>query len=207
MGDFMIIIGINGNPGAGKTTASNIILKDYNSKVIHLDYVFDRLKDILPKKTIEKYQSDTQETKILNKDSLFYKVANSKIIVEQYERAKKIYANKVLKNEIKNAFNEGIDYLIIEGARLELYDIVYLMNYLIFINAKESDRIDRVKKRDKEYSYIVLKKYLNMLDNIDLKKYDFIIENIGTKKEFEEKCCFVTDMIVKNKNKVKSLKL
>ena len=81
------------------------------------------------------------------------------------------------------------------------------MNYLIFINAKESDRIDRVKKRDKEYSYIVLKKYLNMLDNIDLKKYDFIIENIGTKKEFEEKCCCVTDMIVKNKNKVKSLKL
>lgn len=196
----MIIIGINGNPGAGKTTVSNMILQNCNKKVIHLDFIFDGVKDMLPKDSIKKYDRTNEEMKILNRDSMFFKISHSKHLIEQYKRLKKIYANKFLKNEIKKALKENIDYLIVEGSRLEEYDILYLMSYLIFVEACELDRINRIEKRDGKYSYLILKNHLNFLKNINLDKYDFILSNIGTLEDLNEKCIFISNVI---KDKVK----
>ena len=40
----MLVIGINGHPGAGKTTVSELLFNDKNKSIIHLDNLFDRFK-------------------------------------------------------------------------------------------------------------------------------------------------------------------
>lgn len=203
----MIIIGINGNPGSGKTTASNFILNDRRKKVIHLDDIFDDIKQLLPKRNIQTFKRDSQNAMILNRNGLLYKTVNLKFVNKQFELAKKIYATKVLKTKINQAIKDEIDYFIIEGTHLEDYGIIDLFDYLIFIKASKEDRIDRLIKRDKQYADMILKKSLNMVDAIDIQKYNLIIENEGTKDEFNQKCLEVSDMIVKNNSKIKQLKI
>lgn len=203
----MIIIGINGNPGSGKTTASNLLLNNESKLVIHLDDIFNEIKQLLPKNNVKTFKRDSYDTMILNRNGLLYKTVNLKIVNKQFELAKKIYANKVLKRKIEQAFIDGVDYFVIEGANLENYGITYLLDYLIFINASQEDRIDRLIKRDREYSDMILKKSLNMLDGIDMKKYNLIIDNVGSKDEFSQKCLEATSMIIGDISKVKQLKI
>ena len=202
----MIIIGINGNPGSGKTTASNLIFNNNFKKVIHLDDIFNDIKELLPKNNTKTFKKDSEEAIILNRSGLLYKTLNLKIVNKQFELAKKIYANKVLKRSINQAIEAGIEYFIIEGTHLEDYDIVYLLDYLIFIRASQEDRIDRLIKRDKEYSSIIFKKSLNMADGIKLDKYNLVIENNGSMDNFKQKCMEITDIIKNNDIKAKQLK-
>lgn len=203
----MVVIGINGNPGSGKTTASNLLLNTESKLVIHLDDIFNDVKQLLPKNNVKTFKRDSYDTMILNRNGLLYKMVNLKIVNKQFELAKKIYANKVLKRKIEQAFIDGVDYFVIEGANLENYGITYLLDYLIFINASQEDRIDRLIKRDREYSDMILKKSLNMLDGIDMKKYNLIIDNVGSKDEFNQKCLEATNIIIGDISKVKQLKI
>ena len=203
----MKIIGINGNPGSGKTTASNILFKDDSKKVIHLDDIFNDIKELLPKRNTDTFKTGDSEAIILNRKGALYKVLNSKFINKEFVLAKKIYANKYLKYVIKKAYKEGIDYIVIEGVHLENYDITYLIDYFIFIEANEEDRVDRLIKRDAEYASIIFKKSLNMSDSIDKSKYDFILENNGSLEDFKDSCDEISENIKNNSAKVKKLKL
>lgn len=203
----MKIIGINGNPGSGKTTASNILFKDDSKKVIHLDDIFNDIKELLPKRNTDTFKTGDSEAIILNRKGALYKVLNSKFINKEFVLAKKIYANKYLKYVIKKAYKEGIDYIVIEGVHLENYDITYLIDYFIFIEANEEDRVDRLIKRDAEYANIIFKKSLNMSDSIDKSKYDFILENNGSLEDFKDSCDEISENIKNNSAKVKKLKL
>lgn len=203
----MKIIGINGNPGSGKTTASNILFKDDSKKVIHLDDIFNDIKELLPKRNTDTFKTGDSEAIILNRKGTLYKVLNSKFINKEFVLAKKIYANKYLKYVIKKAYKEGIDYIVIEGVHLENYDITYLIDYFIFIEANEEDRVDRLIKRDAEYASIIFKKSLNMFDSIDKSKYDFILENNGSLEDFKDSCDEISENIKNNSAKVKKLKL
>lgn len=203
----MKIIGINGNPGSGKTTASNILFKDDSKKVIHLDDIFNDIKELLPKRNTDTFKTGDSEAIILNRKGALYKVLNSKVINKEFVLAKKIYANKYLKYVIKKAYKEGIDYIVIEGVHLENYDITYLIDYFIFIEANEEDRVDRLIKRDAEYANIIFKKSLNMSDSIDKSKYDFILENNGSLENFKDSCVEISENIKNNSAKVKKIKL
>lgn len=203
----MKIIGINGNPGSGKTTVSNIMFKDEKTMIIHLDDIFDDIKELLPKRNTNTFKTGDSEAIILNRKGTLYKVLNSKFINKEFVLAKKIYANKYLKHAITKANNVGIKYFIIEGTHLEDYDIAYLIDYFIFIEAKEEDRVDRLIKRDGEYANIIFEKSLNMSDVIDRNKYDFIIENNGSLDNFKDSCDEISEQIKNNNVKVKKLKL
>lgn len=199
----MKIIGINGNPGSGKTTASNIMFKDKKTMIIHLDDIFDGIKELLPKRNVNTFKKDTEFAIIINRNSLLYKTISLKYINKQLQLAKKIYANKMLKKYIKHAYDEGIEYFIIEGVHLENYDITYLIDYLIFIKADINDRIDRIIKRDGEFSNVIFNKSLNAVNHISLENYDFIIDNISSKEDFKEKCYDIEKSIRKEQIKVK----
>ena len=202
----MIIIGINGNPGSGKTTASNLIFNNDLKRVIHLDDIFNKVKELLPGNNIKTFKKDSEEAIILNRSSLLYKTFNLKIVNRQFEIAKKIYANKILKKAINQASIEGIEYFIIEGTHLEDYDVTYLIDYLIFIKAGEEERIDRLIKRDKEFANLIFKKSLNMSDNINIDNYNLIIDNNGSKESFKQKCLEITELIKSNNIQNKKIK-
>ncbi len=199
----MKIIGINGNPGSGKTTVSNIMFKDEKTMIIHLDDIFDDIKELLPKRNTNTFKTGDSEAIILNRKGTLYKVLNSKFINKEFVLAKKIYANKYLKYVIKRAYNQGIDYIIIEGVHLENYDIIYLIDYFIFMETIKEDRVDRLIKRDGEYATIIFEKSLNLSDSIDKSKYDFIIENNSSLEDLKNNCYEISENIKNNSVKVK----
>lgn len=199
----MKIIGINGNPGSGKTTASNIIFKDEKTMIIHLDDIFDDIKELLPKRNVNTFKKDAESAIIINRNSLLYKTISLKYINKQIQLAKKIYANKMLKKYINSAYDEGVEYFIIEGVHLENYDITYLIDYLIFINANINDRINRIVERDGEFSNIIFNKSLNAVDHINLDNYDYVIDNISSIENFKDKCYDIEKEIRKKHVKIK----
>ena len=169
----MILIGINGQSGAGKTTLANNLFNDLNCKVIHLDHIFDEIKSLLP------------ETMVLNitrnDGEVIHCLSNSYgKNLKLYPLLRKNIAKILLSRIINNALKDNYDYLIIEGTLLEEYCNLNDFDYTIFISALPEIRYRRVVERNSliELSLTKNTAQLDLTVNPDL--YSIHIENNGS---------------------------
>lgn len=171
-----MIIGINGKPGSGKTTVSNLVLYGYNKEIIHLDYVFNGIKKKYLKKISVYGKTLNGEDKIyLDRESSLKKILETKYIKDLYNLSKNAYAHVLIKNKIRKS---KADYIILEGINLTNYNLDRICDALILVKADNKLRYERVLKRD---VYEDRESIINFLNNdnkniIDEHGY-YIIEN------------------------------
>ena len=168
----MVLIGINGQSGAGKTTLSKHLLENSNRKVIHLDHILDVIKRLLPKSMILNVTREDGE--------VFHYMSKSYGNNPIYEWLKKSIFRILLSRIINNALKDNYEYLIIEGLCLEKYCNLNDFDYTIFISALPEIRYRRVVERNSliELSLTKNTAQLDLTVNPDL--YSIHIENNGS---------------------------
>lgn len=190
----MKIIGITGKGGTGKTTFSNMLIKDNKSEIIHMDYILDEIKSsklISPMTQKAVYiENKNQEHRIIN-EKLSNKIYKTKFILDIYLKIRKKIINSILNNKINELKNKGIETIIVEGIDLSKLDVLYDMDYLILMTAPYNERLQRVIKRDGIFDKEIfvkkdLKSQRNIIGKIS-KKIDKVIENNGTIEELQTK--------------------
>lgn len=178
----MIIIGITGLIASGKTEVCKIIQKKYKIPVIYTDKLAKHLykKD----KNIKLKVIDTFGIKILKNNSIDYQKLG-KIVFSNLIELRKL--EKIIHPEIIKFQNRLIDFfkkakknkkiLAIESALLVKLKQYKVCNYIIYVEASEKIRKDRVKD-----TLIKRQEYQN---GFEKPKADYTIKNNSTKKNIE----------------------
>lgn len=143
----MLVIGINGRPGAGKTTVSELLFNDKNKSIIHLDNLFDRFKIKYFSNSVKVLKkSDGACEPYIDSCSKVGKVIRIKGLKLALYQVKKMYANFYLNSVIKST-SPRVDYLIIEGRALDVYNLECFCDVKLFIDASSNKRYIRMIDR------------------------------------------------------------
>ena len=179
----MVIIGINGAGGAGKTTLSENLFLGTDRVVVHLDHIFDRIMELIPKSIFSSTCRDNGEkVRVISKDSSIRKIAANKYV----SKVMWFYARKVIENLIKKYEKEGFEYFIIDGFYLENCVNLSDLDYSIFVNAPLELRYNRINKRNTEEE--ISKRGNSAIDknNANSENYDFTLYNSGSYDDYLE---------------------
>lgn len=145
----MVIIGISGNPGAGKTTVSQMIFSNSNTKVISLDKIFDVIKEKLPNFLITTTKRDSgEENMFLTRNKLYNSIKNNPTLHAEYLKLRTLLGKKILKRAVDRVKDEDYDFIVIEGVALFDYGDMIPYDFLIKVEAPYDVRSKRVNIRN-----------------------------------------------------------
>lgn len=186
----MLILGLTGNIGCGKSSISNILIKE-NIDVIDADIIS---RNIFEDKELLKKVFETFGESIINADKTLNRKVLGNIVFNNAEKV--VLLNNLthpkIKENILNRINKAKDdnkeivvidaALLIEGGYLEIVD------KLVVVTCDEEVQIQRIQKRDncsKEEALSRIK--FQMKQEEKIKYGDFIINNSGSIIELNEK--------------------
>jgi dephospho-CoA kinase len=190
-GPRMIIIGVTGNTGAGKSTVSTIIKNNTNALVIDAD---ELSKSIMQPGT--DYYNATVE--IFGQGILQKKPAKNKGKIHKANLAKAIFSdaeNRAKMNKLTFKYvGKEVKKMILENKNQEMivldFPLLYeggfdkICNYVIAVVADDNTKISRLKERDKLHPDQI-KKRLEAQEKEEFFKENanFVIEN-GARKRY-----------------------
>lgn len=194
----MILIGISGQSGSGKTLTSEMMAKRLNCEVYHLDDLQKEVeiwkrKSFLKRFTIPYKDSDGEDKVIVNPKLKGKKMSN-KAVEDLYEQIKMAALKSIISKKIIKQKTSKAEYFIIEGTQLLVYVPMNLLDMRILIDREYELRQKDVVKRDNisEEDFRVREEYDK--PKIDLcKSFEYKIENNGTKQELEKQIEVILD--------------
>ncbi len=156
----MRVLGLTGNIGTGKSTASSII-KDLNIKVIDCDVVS---REVADDKSILKKLESTFGHEIINNDTLNRKKLGE-IVFSDKNSLKKLneIMHPAMRCKIKeyiNIYSKTEKLCVLDGAILIEAGFNDLVEDIILISSTENLQLKRVNKRD-GHSYEYIKGIIN----------------------------------------------
>ncbi len=196
-----MIIGIIGEAGVGKTTATNFF-QNKGAYVIFVDKVVKHIYTLKEtKKALINEFGDTfiNNDKTINKIKLRYEAFQQPHILRKLEniiwpKMIKIVEEDIIRNKIHQ------ELIVIDCAVLFNANLNLLVDKILLIEAEEDKKIQRIKERDNVNDLQVIsllnqqKKYLILNKDID-----FIVKNNGTINDFIKQLQKVEKKLLTNK--------
>ncbi|MBE5819733.1 MAG: dephospho-CoA kinase [Clostridiales bacterium] len=188
----MILIGICGESGSGKTLTSEIIARKLNCQVYHLDNLQKEVEVWKRKSFVKKFTVPTNDSngdEIVVIDPKFKgKRMSSKAVENLYEKVKMSALKSIIMKRILKQRMSKAKYFIIEGTQLPVYISLNMLDIKILMNREFSLRQKDVIKRDNisEEEFEAREEYDK--PKIQLcKGFKNVINNNGTKDDLEAK--------------------
>ena len=181
----MIIIGVTGNSGSGKSTVSTIIKNNTGALVIDADKI---AKEMMVKG--EPYYNDT--VNLFGEDILIQKPEKKKGKIDKAKFATILFSDKEKREKLnkltfkyvgektKNLIleNEDKEFIVLDFPLLYEGGFDKVCNYVIGVVADESTKVARLKERDRVSKEQVLIRLNTQIDEEKLKeKANFIVDN------------------------------
>ena len=184
----MIIIGVTGKSGAGKTTFSDFLGKRDNVGVIHLDKVVDDVKESKFKNQIRERNKNNGPVMFSNKVHIV--INNNKFLFRAFCTIKKFLMKDKIKEEIARFKREGKDAVVIDSCYLTDLVDEKLFDKIICVKRPYKSRLDSIVKREKESEEkidLVTRDmpYKRKISKARKLKYDYVILNTLGKDELE----------------------
>jgi dephospho-CoA kinase len=187
----MIIIGVTGNTGAGKSTISTIIKNNTDALIIDADEISKNMMEpgtSYYKEIVEIFgQSILQKKPAKNKGKIYRAYLAKEIFSDDEKRAamNKLtfkYVGKETKKIILE--NKNKEFVVLDFPLLYEGGFDKICNYVIAVVADDETKISRIKERDKLHLNQI-KKRLEVQESEEFLKEnaDFVIEN-GAKTRY-----------------------
>jgi dephospho-CoA kinase len=216
----MIIIGVTGATGTGKSTVSKILDEDYFFRIINADYI--SFNEAQPGTQYLKEIEKTFGKKVINKDGSLNRKLLGDIIFNDYEQKAKL--NKLTKKYVVKAieelltlfkevsksikghkeFKDIMDAIVIDAALLHEFKLDRECNYVICLTASDDVKLKRIMERSnlsEEEAKVRIKSQKEYEDVFE--KSDYVVENNGTVEELKPKI----DEVIKDIARRENLKL
>lgn len=178
----MILVGLTGGIGSGKTTVANefkklgipVYIADIEAKAL-----MNRSK-VIKRKLIKLFGDKAYINSELNRNFLAEKIFNDKALLMQMNA---IVHPKVASHFKRWLKKQNAPYIIKEVAILFENNSQANFDYIITVTASKEERIARVVKRDKSSRKKVLSIMTNQMpEEVKIKQSDFVIYNDDLKE-------------------------
>ncbi|AOG60511.1 dephospho-CoA kinase [Spiroplasma helicoides] len=181
----MILFGVGGLIGSGKSTLSKYLKERYNAYLINADLISKKV--IYEPKVIEflnKYIPNFYINGIIDRKKVGDVIFNDYNLNEKFIKIIWPLITEEIKKIIEKVSNE-YDYVIVEAAIISGIQLNY--NKTIFIERDESKRVLNVHKRDKRNVEQIKKISDYQKRKLENKHFDYIIKNNGNLKDLYKK--------------------
>ena len=187
----MILIGISGESGSGKTLTSEIISKKLNCEVYHLDDLQKEVevwkrKSFLKRFTIP-YSDTNGENEVIVNPKVKGQNMSNKAVENLYEKIKMAALKSIIMKKIIKQKSSKAKYFVIEGTQLAVYVPIDLLDVKILMGRQYELRDRDVILRDgiSEEDFRKREEYDKPKINL-CKNFEYKIENNGTTEQLEE---------------------
>ncbi|WP_446898689.1 dephospho-CoA kinase [Clostridium sp. LBM24168] len=179
----MVLIGLTGGIGSGKSTVSGI-LRDNKISVIDADVisrdVLSKYPEIIENMKIVFGKNFFDKGKILNRKKFGDFIFSDKYLKAEYESMIMPFIKKDIFEEIDKFKDNGNDLCVLDGATLIENKFHVYMDEVILVWVDIDTQISRVKKRDKLTAHQILLRINSQMTLDEKKKYaTFILDNSG----------------------------
>jgi len=187
----MLVLGLTGNIGCGKSSLSNIFKNEFNLDIIDADIISRNIYE--DKSLLEKIFNEFGES-IRNTDGTLNRKKLGDIVFN--DDSKLINLNNITHPRIKEEILKKIKLIEKENKNIAIIDAALLVegNYLdildklLVICCNEETQIQRIIKRDSCSINEAISRINSQLSQKEKINYaDYIIDNSGTYEELKEK--------------------
>lgn len=179
----MLIIGITGPTGAGKSSICEFIKNNYNAEIIDADKVVKELQDDKQSPYYlairEIFGSDVLDNNdFINRKTLAHIAFADINKKDKLNELTKRYVVSDIKERIQILRQTGLDYIIVDAPTLIENGMQSMFDKIIAVIAKKEDRLKRICKRDDiSEEYATLRMQAQKENEFYTKYADFVITN------------------------------
>lgn len=179
----MLIIGITGPTGAGKSSVCEFIKNNYNAEIIDADKVVKELQNDKQSSYYlairEIFGSDVLDNNdFINRKTLAHIAFADINKKDKLNELTKRYVVSDIKERIQILSQTGLDYIIVDAPTLIENGMQSMFDKIIAVIAKEEDRLKRICKRDDiSEEYATLRMQAQKENEFYTKYADFVITN------------------------------
>lgn len=197
----MLILGLTGNIGCGKSSLSAIFIEE-NIDIVDADIIARQIYD--DEKLLKKVY-DTFGDDIKNHDGSLNRKALGRIVFN--DDKKLIQLNKLthpvirqnVSNQVDEYKNQNKKIIILDAALLVESDYLNFVDKLLVVTCNEDIQVERIKNRDNCSTEEALSRIKSQMSQENKAKYaDYIIDNSGTIDELKKKAFIFLNYIKEN---------
>ncbi|MGD1045390.1 MAG: dephospho-CoA kinase [Bacteroidota bacterium] len=193
--EHILKVGVTGGIGSGKSAICSLFAH-FGVPVLYADDIAKELSSTdltIHKRLISLLgESAFQADGSLNRSFIASKMFSDKLLMEKVESIIHPRVEKEIERQIKELAHSGKHIVIVEAALIYEAGLHKNLDAVIVVDADESERINRVRKRDTVSEDAVRSRMTAQLDvKKKLEKADYIIYNNGTLEELESKVQFL----------------
>lgn len=186
----MLILGLTGGIGCGKSSLSNIF-RNLNISIVDADIISRKIFEdkILLKKIFDYFGQN-----IKNDDGTLNRKALGKIVFNDEEKLRELNnlthprIRERIISEIDEVRKKGESIVILDAAILVESGFLDMVDKLLIVTCQQEVQINRIKNRDNCSEQEAISRINSQMSQEEKSKYgDYIIDNSGTIIELESK--------------------